>query len=100
MVNFGEVQRVKLAKSTLLTSTLLPLGFFKYFKICSVAKGRVGVRKATGSYRTCSVHGKTAALVSEFAVEVLPSAKLLPRLLSALPKKYFNIDAVEHSGFC
>ena len=32
-----------------------------------------GVRKATGSYRTYSIPGKTAALVPEFAVEDLPS---------------------------
>ena len=31
-VNFGEVRRAQLAKSTLLTSTLMPLGSFK---ICS-----------------------------------------------------------------
>ena len=34
------------------------------------------LRKATGSYRTYSVPGKTAVLVSEFAVEELPSAEL------------------------
>ena len=38
----GEVQRAQLAKSTLLTSTLVPLGSFK---ICSDAKERVGCRK-------------------------------------------------------
>ena len=32
--------------------------------------------KATGSYRTYSIPGKTAALVPEFAVEDLPSAEL------------------------
>ena len=40
-----------------------------------------GVRKATGSYRTCSIPGKIAALVPEFAVEDLPSVELQPRLL-------------------
>ena len=34
------------------------------------------MRKATGSYLTYSIPGKTAALVSEFAVEDLPSAEL------------------------
>ena len=29
VVNFGEVQRVQLAKSTLLTSTMVPLGSFQ-----------------------------------------------------------------------
>ena len=31
VVNFGEVQRDQLAKSTLLTSTLVPLGSFHIF---------------------------------------------------------------------
>ena len=39
------------------------------------------MRKATGSYRTYSVPGKTAALVPEFAVEDLPSAELQHRFL-------------------
>ena len=72
MVDFGEVQRAQLAKSTLLTSTLEPLGSFK---VCSDAK-ESGVRKATGSCRTYSVPSKTAVLVSEFAVKDLPSAEL------------------------
>ena len=59
--------RAQLAKSTLLTSTLVPLGSFQ---ICSYAKDS-GVRKATGSYRTYSIPGKTATLVPVFAVEDL-----------------------------
>ena len=39
------------------------------------------MRKATGSYRTYSISGKTAALVPEFAVEYLPSVELQPRFL-------------------
>ena len=35
-----------------------------------------GVRKATGSYRTYSIPGRTAALFHEFAVEDLPSVEL------------------------
>ena len=42
VVNFGEVRRAQLAKSTLLTSTLVTLG---YFKVRSDAKERVGCRK-------------------------------------------------------
>ena len=49
VVNFGEVRRTQLAKSILLTSTLVPL---RSIKICSNAKERVGVMKATGNYRT------------------------------------------------
>ena len=39
------------------------------------------MRKVTGRYRTYSIPGKTADLVSEFAVEDLPSAELQPRFL-------------------
>ena len=38
----GEVRRAQLAKSTLLTSTLVPLGSFK---VCSDAKKKVGCGK-------------------------------------------------------
>ena len=41
------------------------------------------MRKATGSYRTYSIPGKTVALVPDFAVEVLPfgrTAALVPAL--------------------
>ena len=48
MVNFGEVRRVQLAKSTVLTSTLWPLGSFKVF---SDAKEIVGA-ESNGSYGT------------------------------------------------
>ena len=41
-VNFGEVRRGQLAISTLLTSTLGPLGSFK---VCSDAKERMGCGK-------------------------------------------------------
>ena len=41
-MNFGEVRRAQLAKSTLLTSSFVPLGSFK---VCSDAKERVGCGK-------------------------------------------------------
>ena len=37
-----------------------------------------------GSYRTCSIPVKTAALVPEFAVEDLPPAELEPKFLRLL----------------
>ena len=40
-----------------------------------------GVQKATGSYRTYSIPGKTLDLVPEFVVEDLPSAELEPWVL-------------------
>ena len=42
VVNFSEVRRAQLDKSTLLTSSLVPLGSFK---VCSDAKERVGYGK-------------------------------------------------------
>ena len=49
VVNFGEVRRAQVAKSTLLTFSLVPLGSPKIFLR---SKRESGVRKATGSYRT------------------------------------------------
>ena len=77
VVNFGEVQRTQLAKSTLVTSTLVPLGSFK---VCSDAE-ESGVQKATGSYCTYSIPDKIAALVPEFAIEDLLPAELQSRFL-------------------
>ena len=80
MVNLGGVLRAQLTKSTLLTSTLVPLGSFRSFNVCSDAK-ESGVRKATGSYRIYSIPSKPAALVPEFVVKDLPSEELQPRFL-------------------
>ena len=44
-MNFGEVWRAQLAKSTLRTSTLVPMGYFQIFKVYSDAKCRVGCGK-------------------------------------------------------
>ena len=74
MVTFGEVRRVQLAKSTLLTSTSVPLGSFK---VRSDAKEYWGAY-SNGSYSNYLIPGKTAALVPEFAVEDLRSAELQP----------------------
>ena len=49
---FREDRSAQLAKSTLLTSTLVTLGFFKSFKVCSDAKKREWGAEKTGSYRT------------------------------------------------
>ena len=68
MVNFCEVQRAQLDKSTLLTSTLGPLGSFK---VCSDVEERVG-SESNGKLLHLFIPGKTAALVPEFAVEDLP----------------------------
>ena len=75
VVNFGEVRRVQLAKSTLLSSTLVPLGSFRSFKVCSNAKERVGC----GKQREVSAPIQSLvnqAVVPEFAVEDQPTAEL------------------------
>ena len=78
VVNFSEVWRAQLAKSTLI-STLVPLWFFlDLVKSIQMLK-RVGCGKQQEA--TYSVSGKTAALVLQFAVEDLPSAELQSRLL-------------------
>ena len=65
MVNFGEVRRAQLAKSTLLTSTMVPLGSFQFFKVCSDAE----------KLPHLFVPSNTATLVPDFAMEDLPSRK-------------------------
>ena len=45
MVNFSEVQRAQLVKSTLLTYTLVSLGSFRFSKVCSDAKEKLGCEK-------------------------------------------------------
>ena len=44
--------------------------------------------KATGSYRTYPISGKTAALVPEFEVEDLPSAELQLRFVRLQVKTF------------
>ena len=81
MVNFDEIQRAQLAKSTLLTSILVPWDLFRSSKACSDAEERVGCRKQQEAYAPIQSLLQTAALVPEFAVEDLPSAELQPRFL-------------------
>ena len=50
LVDFGEVRRAQLAKSTPLTSTLEPVGFLQIFQDLFRCYRKSGVRKATGSY--------------------------------------------------
>ena len=79
-MNFGEVLGAQLAKSTLLTSTLVPLDLLKSFKVCSDGKERVGCGKAREDTIPC-IPGITADFVPEFAVDDLPLAELQPRFL-------------------
>ena len=77
-----------------------PWDLFRSFKVFSCAKERErereresGVRKATGSYRSYSIPGKTAALVTEFAVKDLPlgiTAALVPHVCNETPARGQN----------
>ena len=70
MVNFGEVRRAQLAKSTLLTSTIGALEF-RSFKVCLDAKERV-VCGNQGKLPHLFIPSKTATLVPEFTGGNLP----------------------------
>ena len=82
MVNFGEVWRAQLAESTLRTSTLVPLGYFKILsRSVQILERESGVRKEMGSYRILFIFSKTSTMVPEFAVGDLPlvrTAALVP----------------------
>ena len=75
MVNFGEVRRAQLAKSTLLTSTLVPWDLFRSFKVCSGAKESGGAG-SNGKLPHLFIPSKTKNLVPEFAVEDLPLGRI------------------------
>ena len=65
VANFGEVRRAQLAKCTLLTSVLGPLGSFQMLKR---GWGAESNRKLLHLF----IPSKTATLVHDFAVEDLP----------------------------
>ena len=69
-VNFGEVRRAHLATSTLLTFTLMPLGFFRYFKVCSDVREREWGTESNGKLPHLFIPSKTATLVPGFAVMI------------------------------
>ena len=80
-MNFGEVRRPQLAKSNLLTSTLVPLGSLMIFKVCSDAKEKMGCGKQRETIAPIQSLVKLRPLVPEFTVEDLTSAELQPRFL-------------------
>ena len=77
VVNFGEVWRAQLAKSTLLTSMSVPLGSLRSVEILKREWDAESNRKLPLLF----IYGITVALVLEFAVEDLPSAELQPWFL-------------------
>ena len=85
MVNFVQVRRAQLAKSTLLNSMIVPLVSFQISLGCvQMQKRKWGVErngKLPHQFITC----KTATLVPKFAVEDLPlgkAAALVPEFCS------------------
>ena len=81
MMNFGEIRKTRLAKSTLLTSMLVPLGCFQIFLRSVQMLLRDWGAESNGKLLHYSMPGKTATLVREFAVEDLTSAELQPWFL-------------------
>ena len=80
-MNFSEVHRAQLAKSTLLISMLVPLGSFRSFKVCSNTKERVGCGKQWEAIAPIQSLVKLQPLFLRFAMEDLHLAELQPRLL-------------------
>ena len=77
LVNFGNVRRAQLAKSTLLTSTLGILGSIQiFFQVSSGARVRVGCGNQCAA-TTRIIPNKTATLVPEFAMKDLPVGRTL-----------------------
>ena len=69
MVTFGEVRSAQLAKSTLLTSKVVPLGSFQVF---SDAKERVGFGKQREATAPIFPQVKLQPWFLSFAVKDLP----------------------------
>ena len=84
MVNFGEVRRAQLAKSTFLTSMLVPL---RFSKVCSDVRELVVCRKqreATAPIKSLvklQPLRRITALVPEFAVKDLSLGRTLMMIM-------------------
>ena len=81
MVNFGEDRMGQLAKCTLLTSMLVPLGISSDLLRSVQMLKRDWSAESIGKIPHLFIPGKTAALVPEFAVEDLSSTELQPWFL-------------------
>ena len=76
VVNFGEVRRAQLTKSTLLISTLVPLGSFQiFFGTVQTLKREWGA-ESNGKLQHLFIPSKTATFVPEFAMEDLPLGRI------------------------
>ena len=82
MVNFGEVRRAQVAKSTLLTSSLVPLGIISdLLRLIQMLKREWGA-ESNGKLPHLFIPSKTATLFPEFGVEDL----LLGRTATLVPE--------------
>ena len=70
-MNFGEVRRAQLVKSTLLPPRWWPWNLFRSFKVCSLLKKEWGAG-SNWKLPHLLIPSKTATLVPKFAVEDLP----------------------------
>ena len=61
VVNFAEIRRAQLARSTLLTSTMVPLRSSRYFNVCSMLKREWGA-EINGKLLHLLIPSKTANL--------------------------------------
>ena len=80
MVNFNEVRRAQLVKFTLLTSTMVPLGFSDLSRSVHMLKREWNAER-NEKLPHLFIPSKTAILVPEFAVEDLSlgrTAALVP----------------------
>ena len=81
MVNFGEVWRAPLAKSSLLTSMLVPIGIFSDLLMPVQMLKREWGAESNGKLSHLLIPSKTATFVPEFAMGDLPlsrTATLVP----------------------
>ena len=77
MVNFGEVRMAQLTKSTLLTSTLGPLGSFSdLLRSVQMLKKEWGA-ESNGKLPHLFIHSKTATVVPEFVMKDLSLGRTL-----------------------
>ena len=81
MVNLGEVRRAQLAKSTLLTSTLVLLGIFSDL-LRSDAKERVGCGKQAEAHYRSYISPPLVPISSKFCP--------VSRITTSLPQIHFN----------
>ena len=92
VVNFDEVQKAQLDKSTLLTSTLVEI-FSDLLRSVQMLKRKWGA-EINGKLPHLFILGKSADLVPEFVVEDLTLADLQPRFLRL---QWMTYTWAEHS---